>query len=349
MTKKEGVKRTNVRLPEHVHKAIKLDALRKNTTAEQIIEKAVLLSLGLEKSVDASPIRTEQDFLDVLITKLNEITSVVEERRHSLDLEVPVSRFAARFLQALPISLNIKAFLGKSPKEEGTIAWCNQACENLTGRKLHQMKGKTIGEVLSWGPEHRSAEVMNEVHKKGYTTRMQEILIDGVLIHLEVHRFTFDVPNRASGHIGDLSFRIEDLTSALEKGHVRLPPMGLRRHSHEDAEYCTAFLESLRTVAVLKDRDQRICWYNTAFAELASLGNTKDGLGKTSSEIFGLPPTHPTPIYDNQALSSGEAHLIAEPINGKMRIAAHFPVPARNRNEYVGVLSGEPWLPLEEE
>lgn len=331
----QNLKRTNVRLPYSIHLALKQAALDRNLSIEQIVLAAVEKELACPGTAAALRHSSDSRVLGKALRDLNEMVATIQEYLENGRRVFPI-QFAKRYLEALPLPVNIK----RLPDE--TIFWCNAAYANLLEMSRAQLVGKRVSELSHLEFDSMRLHHTLEASSGSAHVALERVHIQGKMVEYVPHQFRFDVGGRS--YLGDVTLLVGDIERSSVTPLV-YPTIrndnSLQLAEHQLHVLLGAFLENVGTSVVLKRPDGRILWCNDAFLWLAGCTSLVEVLNLTSAQVFDLPSEHPTMLYDRRVATEGIAILGPQEIRGALRSVAHFAIEGPESIEFVGEMSCE--------
>jgi len=318
--------KTTLRIPEELHRQLRMTAGEQGMTSEEILREALQRELD---RLNAGKRRSD----------------VSREIRDLLDLRVttPSAFLAELFLQSMPAFAVIK-------DQESRIRWANFFFEETLGASLAQARGKTISDLA--GLEGRERERVERniayVRESGAAQKAFEGLTLKNLGTLNIRAERF--PLEQWDMFGDVSFIERDIRVASfdVKSDVLLR---MQRSSPDRMleEMFPAFLRKAPVAIALKmplvaESDSIILWANEQYVALTRNGRkkkTKKVQGERTSSVFGIGSDHPLFQSEGEVVRTKKARITKEtlPDRGE-RWSLRFPIfDEREKVEIIGVIS----------
>lgn len=329
---------TTVRLPKDLHQLLKEASLRRGEPAERIIQR------GIEREINQDGIA----LTDAAIDLYGAVRRAMEGFREShpdlpnLTPVAPIStRFtwsgweAYRFLQSVPVMAVIKSKAAK-------IVWCNRTYEELCGRSLAQIRGKTLDAIGLVADEADRFKIKKDIDRvlaeKSPLEAVETVHIVGrPTLLLRVFRFLFSSGGKE--YLGDLSFDFYRVGAGSEES---AQPFRLKLPDEDQGALalCQSFLESCPSAVSVKDSSRRILWANDVFLDIVKAKTLEEAQGRRTEDLLKLPPYHEITLNDTRVVETGRWRFCPEiiPDRGE-RTSVRFPIfTDSGRVEKIGVL-----------
>jgi PAS domain-containing protein len=304
------LKRTTLRLPTELHRQLRVTAAEQRTTSEAILVEAV---------------RRELERRNATPRRLIEIPSAMN------------SLLAELLIQSMPTFALIK-------DRRARIVWVNAFFEKALQSPLSQVVGVTITEAgLIEGIQK---ETIDENVRQALKDKRPMMSVEGMVLKglgsvtARTQRFVF-----GDGFLGDISFVENDIkTRHFDTDRDVVSRMQRTLLDRNVSGLLVPFLEAAPlSIAVKKPvgGDSMILWANSEYLRLTRAKKIEHVIGRTTREVFRLPPAHAILSNEADVAESGRALMAKEALPSRQpRWSLRFPIfDAHGSVALLGVVS----------